>query len=105
MPTFAEVHPLVFATNTFEYIVLAPLIIPPTPVPVVIVLVVILLTVILAVVAEIFPANVGFVLRTTLPVPVELVTPVPPRATGRVPEVIAAVSITIAVLVTALTLP
>ena len=51
MPTFAEVHPLVFATNTFEYIVLAPLIIPPTPVPVVIVLVVILLTVILAVAA------------------------------------------------------
>lgn len=30
--------------------------------------------------------NVGLVLRTLLPVPVEVVTPVPPLATGRIPE-------------------
>ena len=49
--------------------------------------------------------RIGLVLRTTLPVPVELVTPVPPRATAKVPEVIAAAESAIAVLVTAVTLP
>ena len=47
----------------------------------------------------------GLVLRTTEPVPVEVVTPVPPCATANVPEVIAAAEITIAVLVTAVTRP
>ena len=49
--------------------------------------------------------SVGAVLRTTAPVPVDVVTPVPPLATANVPEVIAAVSIATAVFVTALTLP
>jgi hypothetical protein len=31
------------------------------------------------------PVNVGDILRTLLPVPVEVVVPVPPLATGRVP--------------------
>jgi hypothetical protein len=41
----------------------------------------------------------------TAPVPVEVVTPVPPLATANVPEVIAAVSIAIAVLVMTETRP
>ena len=49
--------------------------------------------------------RIGFVLRVTEPVPVEDVTPVPPLATANVPDVIAAVSIAIAVLVTAVTRP
>ncbi len=42
-----------------------------------------------------FPVNVGSADRTTLPVPVDVVTPVPPRATGSVPDVIAAAVITL----------
>jgi hypothetical protein len=34
------------------------------------------------------PCNIGAVFRTTLPVPVFVVTPVPPYATAKVPEVI-----------------
>ena len=39
-----------------------------------------------------FPPNTGALLSTTLPVPVLVVVPVPPRTTGNVPLVIMATS-------------
>ncbi len=72
---------------------------PLTPMPPATVIAPVVLEVDTVVFVTLIEVNVGAVLRTTAPVPVEVVTPVPPRATVNVPEVIAAVSIAIAVLV------
>jgi len=72
---------------------------PLTPMPPETVIAPVVLDVDTVVFVTLIEVNVGAVLRTTAPVPVEVVTPVPPRATVNVPEVIAAVSIAIAVFV------
>jgi len=72
---------------------------PLTPIPPATVIAPVVFDVDAVVFVTLIEVNVGAVLRTTAPVPVEVVTPVPPRATVNVPEVIAAVSIAIAVFV------
>ena len=78
---------------------------PLTPIPPLTVIAPVVFDVDTVVLVTLIEVNVGAVLRTTEPVPVEVVTPVPPCATANVPEVIAAAEITIAVLVTAVTRP
>jgi hypothetical protein len=70
---------------------------PLTPIPPLTVIAPVVLDVDTVVFVTLIEVIVGAVLRTTAPVPVEVVTPVPPLATPNIPEVIAAVSIAIAV--------
>jgi hypothetical protein len=78
---------------------------PLTPTPPLTVIAPVIFDVDTVVFVTLIEVNVGAVLRTTEPVPVEVVTPVPPCATANVPEVIAAAEITIAVFVIAVTRP